>query len=220
MEALKTAYSLAYQRLLVLLKSGRIGRIVSVDATCTSLRDIEGDASTRFAPKWNSICTWGPTAMLPVFQFLGTDYKEKRITSQMDPVKENYDLFSKIDFLYEDAVASIKVAKGVKSEGELVISGTKGYLYVPAPWWKTDYYETRFENPANNKRYFYQLDGEGIRYEIVAFARTINSDVNLSRIDEELSIAFAGVLEDFYAGKDCVRINVAPDAEVTTTVQA
>ena len=202
MEALKTAYSLAYQRLLVLIKSGRIGQIVSVDATCTSLRDIEGDESTRFAPKWNSICTWGPTALLPVFQFLGTDYQEKHIVSRMADGREDYDLFTKIDFIYDKAVASIKVGKGVKSEGELIISGTKGYLYVPAPWWKTDYYETRFENPANNKRYFYQLDGEGIRYEVVAFVRAVENGEALSNIQPHITKAIAGVMEDFYNGKD------------------
>lgn len=40
MDAIRTAYSTAFSRLLVLVKSGRIGDIVSVDATCTSLRDI------------------------------------------------------------------------------------------------------------------------------------------------------------------------------------
>ncbi len=56
------------------------------------------------------------------------------------------DAFTKIDFTYDDAVASIKVAKAAKSEGELVVTGTKGYIYVPAPWWKTDYFEVRYEN--------------------------------------------------------------------------
>ena len=202
MEALKTAHSLAYQRMVVLIKSGRIGRIVSVDATCTSLRDIAGDDTTRFAPKWNSLCSWGPTAMLPVFQILGTKYKEKSIISQFAKERENYDLFTKIDFIYDSAVASIKVGKGVKSEGELVISGTKGYLYVPAPWWKTDYYEIRFENPANNKRYFYQLDGEGIRYEFVAFARAIHKGNTINRISRETSETISSVIEDFYCHKD------------------
>jgi choline-phosphate cytidylyltransferase len=54
-----------------------------------------------------------------------------------------FDAFTKIEFLYNNATATVKVAKGVKSEGELVISGTKGYVYVPAPWWKTDYFEIR-----------------------------------------------------------------------------
>ena len=44
---------------------------------------------------------------------------------------------------------------------------------MPAPWWKTDYFEVRFEDANDNRRYFYQLDGEGIRYELVAFAKQI-----------------------------------------------
>ena len=67
------------------------------------------------------------------------------------------------------------MGKGVKSEGELIISGTKGYIYVPAPWWKTDYFEVRYENPENNRRFFYQLEGEGTRYEIVAFIKSIQN---------------------------------------------
>ena len=47
------------------------------------------------------------------------------------------------------------VAMGVKSEGELVVSGTDGYIYVPAPWWKMDDFEERHENPALNRRYFH-----------------------------------------------------------------
>ena len=61
-----------------------------------------------------------------------------------------FDLFSKVSFVYSNAVASIKVGKGIKSEGELVVSGTKGYIYVPAPWWKTDYFEVRYENSERN----------------------------------------------------------------------
>ena len=70
-------------------------------------------------------------------------------------------------------MASVKVGAGAKSEGSLVVSGTKGYVYVPAPWWKTGYFEIRYENPADNMRYFYQLDGEGIRYEWVSFLKMI-----------------------------------------------
>lgn len=74
------------------------------------------------------------------------------------------------------------MGKGVKSEGELIISGTKGYIYVPAPWWKTDYFEVRYENPENNRRFFYQLEGEGTRYEIVAFIKSIQNKKNAVNI--------------------------------------
>ncbi len=191
MDSLKTAFSTAFARLLLLVKAGKIGDVYSVDATCTSLRK-----TNEYS--WDSICSWGPTALLPVFDILGTNYIDKTIYTHFDDAGN--DLFTKIDFHYEHAVASIKVGSGVKSEGELVISGTKGYIYVPAPWWKTDYFEIRYENPAENKRYFYQLDGEGIRYEMVTFKNACRISNNAFNINEKVSEEFCRIIEDFYSG--------------------
>ena len=190
MDSIKTAYSTAYNRLLLLLKGGKIGDVYSVDATCTSIREYDDNS-------WNSITTWAPTALLPIFQILGVDYKDKTINSLMLENKDNFDLFTKIDFVYENAVASIKVANSVKSEGELIISGSEGYAYVPAPWWKTDYFELRFENLEDNQKYFYQLDGEGIRYELVAFAKSIELNKNNAYIDSDISNKICKIMEDF-----------------------
>lgn len=189
MEAIKTAYATAFSRLILLIKGGNIGNIVSIDATCTSLNKTD----------WNGIYEWGPTALLPIFELLGTKF-EKNIITHLDST--GTDLFTKIDFVFDNAVASIKVGDGVKSEGELIISGTKGYLYIPAPWWKTDYFEIRYENSNDNKRYFYQLDGEGIRYELVAFARAIESGKTVSNIKYETSVAISKMMEDYYNKKD------------------
>ena len=205
MDAIRTAYALAYYRLLLLVKSGVIGDVVSVDSSCTSLRDTEiTDDGLRNV--WNSICSWGPCALLPIFQILGTDYKHKQITSHLRDKKMMYDTFTKVTFVYPHAVASIKVGKGVKTEGELVISGTTGYIYVPAPWWKTEYFEIRRENPAQNKRYFYQLDGEGIRYELVSFVKAIQGGNYSSYITSNVSKAIVGLIEDYYSQKDMINI--------------
>ena len=120
--------------------------------------------------------------------------------------KYYYDDFTKIDFVYLDAVASLKVGQGVKSEGELVVSGTNGYIYVPAPWWKTEYFEVRFERAENNRRYFYQLDGEGIRYEIVSFVNAIEKGRNNMAVSEDISIEIARVIDDFICEKDIVKL--------------
>lgn len=197
-DGIKTAYSTAYSRLIVVAKSGRIGNIVSVDSTCTSLKGGMSDAGVDLSTKQNSICAWGPTAMLPIFQLLGTDYKSKSIASMIMDKNCQFDGFSKIDFIYDHAVASAKVGKAAKAEGELIITGTKGYIYVPAPWWKTDYFEVRFEDPADNKRYFYQLDGEGIRYEIVAFAKAVESGKDNYYIDSSISESIIKVLESYF----------------------
>lgn len=205
MDAIRTAYSTAYYRMLLLVKSGRIGTVMSVDSSCTSLRDNDLTAE-ELNEKWNSLCTWGPNAMLPIFQILGTQYLQKCITSHIEDESIMYDNFTKIAFVYPHAVASIKVGKGVKTEGDLVISGTTGYIYVPAPWWKTDYFEIRREDPKQNKRYFYQLDGEGIRYELVSFLKAIQDGKNYSYIDDKVSKAFVEVIEDYYNKKDLVKI--------------
>lgn len=201
MDSIKTAYSTAYNRMLVLAKSGRIGNIVSVDSVCTSLSDLERKTKkgTSLDEVWNSICAWGPTAMLPIFQLLGTDYVSKQITSHF--IAKDFDTFTKIAFVYPHAVASLKVGKGVKSEGELIISGTKGYIYVPAPWWKTDYFEIRYENPAENKRYFYQLDGEGIRYMMVSFAKAILTKKKYDYISNDVSETIVTIIDDYMSGK-------------------
>ncbi len=201
-DGLKTAYSMAYSRLVLLAKSGTIGKIVSVDATCTSLRTTYIEDPKWVAHSWNSICAWGPTALLPIFQILGTDYSQKTIATHLLHQESRFDAFTKVAFIFPEAVASVKVGQGVKSEGELIISGTKGYIYVPAPWWKTDYFEVRFENPSDNKRYFYQLDGEGIRFEIMSFIKSINTLKHPGYVDETVSQAIVSIIQDFHEGKD------------------
>ncbi|MBR0208109.1 MAG: adenylyltransferase/cytidyltransferase family protein [Oscillospiraceae bacterium] len=199
-DAIKTAYSTAYSRLLVVAKSGRIGDIISVDTVCTSLEDGAWEAGADLSSKQNSICAWGPTAMLPIFQLLGPAYKSSSIVARILDKDLNYDGYTKVDFVFDKAVASAKIGKAAKAEGEMIITGTKGYIFVPAPWWKTDYFEVRFENAADNKRHFYQLDGEGIRYEIVAFAKEIESGKRNFYISEETTRAIINVIEDFEKG--------------------
>lgn len=195
MEAIRTAYMLAYSRLLLIVKCGKIGKVVSVDATCTSLRT-NGHFGEK-GKKWGSLEDWGPTALLPVFQILGTEYTNIDLFSINDQEYPGTDAFTKVNLNYPDATATIKVGTGVKSEGELIVSGTKGYIYVPAPWWKTDYFEVRYEQPEDNKRQFYQLEGDGIRYELVEFAHAIqNSDAEFY-INRNVTRAIVDVMERF-----------------------
>lgn len=204
MDGIKTAYSLAYNRMILLVKTGKIGEILSVDSVCTSQAELF--KKTDLSRTWNTMCSWGPTALLPVYQLLGTNKKTQHITSLMSSEKDDFDLFTRITMVFDHAVASIKIGQGVKAEGELIISGTKGYIYVPAPWWKTDYFEIRFENQSENKRYFYQLDGEGIRYELVSFLKSIETGKNFSYVDDITSAAIVKTVEDFYSKKDFIEI--------------
>lgn len=197
MEAIRTAYSTAYKRLALLAEIGKIGQVVSVEATCTDM--LKNDPS-RMA----SLFEWGANALLPVFQILGTDFRDKKILSHFD--ENGGDVFTKIYFTYPTAVASIFVAEGAKAEGELVIAGTDGYIYVPAPWWKTEYFEIRYEDQTHNRRYFYQLDGEGIRYELVEFLQAIKAGKDVPRIDRKITMQICNVMHDFCKKKDLVKL--------------
>jgi choline-phosphate cytidylyltransferase len=209
-DGIKTAYSTAYNRLLLLLKSGKIGDIISVDTTCTSLEDLNeyGSVSNEMT---NSMCAWAPTGLLPIFQILGNEYVNHSIVSFN--LKKNWDGFSRISFIYNDAVASTKVGKMVKSEGDMVITGTLGYVYIPAPWWKTDYFEIRYEDSRKNMRYFYQLDGEGIRNELVCFIRAIITGKDYSKIDRECSEMIVSLVDNYYSNENTIALKKWRKAE-------
>ena len=66
-------------------------------------------------------------ALLPVFKLLGTNYKEVMFFSSF---KDGVDIFTKGILRYDSAIASFKLGLGVKTEGNLVISGTKGYAFI------------------------------------------------------------------------------------------
>ena len=138
----------------------------------------------------------GSYPLYAIFKLLGSDYKDVRFVSCM---KNGVDIFTKIDFVYEGAVASAKVGLGVKTEGDLVISGTRGYVYVPAPWWKTEYFEMRFENSGDTEKYFYKFAGEGLRYEMVEFLERIGGVV-MQDCDENVSVT--AVIEKYLSEMD------------------
>ena len=179
-----------------MVKSGEIGDVVSVETTCTSLDEISKLSEYVANDIWNSMDAWGATALLPVFQILGTDYVDKRIITRK--ADSYFDLFTRMDFVYSTAVATAKIGKGVKSEGEMIISGTKGYVYVPSPWWKTDYFEIRYEDQNRNKRFFYELEGEGFKYELVNFQRAINHGRTVNYTSDKVLKEISRVYDDFY----------------------
>ena len=82
MSGIKTAYSTAYYRLLLMVKSGEIGDILSVETTCTSLNEISKIKKYQKNDIWSAMDAWGSTALMPIFQILGTDYVDNTIISK------------------------------------------------------------------------------------------------------------------------------------------
>lgn len=195
LEAIKTAYATAFSRMILLVKSGVIGDVVSIDSTCTSL------SKDTYAEGWNGLNSWGPVALLPVFKILGVNYDKVDFTSFKSEETDD-DLMTHIDFVFPTAIASVKVGRGIKSEGQLIITGTKGYIFVPAPWWKTEYFEIRYEKMSDTKKLYYQLEGEGIRNEIVSFSQNILGKNKLRYIESDISIAISKIMQKYNEKND------------------
>ncbi len=192
LEAVKTAFAPGFQRMVAIARSGSIGQIRSVDATFTKLvgsgRELDG-------PDGGSISELATYPLLAVIKLLGTDFTDLH-TQSLRPEGSAVEVFSRIDLTYPHAIASARTGIGVKAEGQLVVAGTRGYVYVPAPWWLTEYFETRFENPGQNKKYYYKFDGDGLRYELAEFAQMIRSETPESfKLRAAESIAMAGIIE-------------------------
>ena len=202
LEAIKTAFSPGFLRMVAVARSGSIGQVRSVDATFTKLvsagRELEG-------PDGGSISELASYPLLALVKLLGTGYT--RITStSLKPEGVEVDTFSRIDLTYPHAVASARVGIGVKAEGDLVVAGTKGYIYVPAPWWKTEYFEARFEDSGDDKKYYFKFDGDGLRYEVAEFASLIrNENPESFRLRSSESIAIAGIIESARADATILR---------------
>lgn len=201
MESIKTAYCPAFIRLVSVARSGAIGDIKSVRATFTKL--MIPDGSYREFQKEQAGGSFTELASYPLLaavKLLGTNVIGESFFILNEPDLD-VDIFSKFFLKYEGAIFSGEVGLGVKSEGDLVISGTKGYIYVPSPWWKTERFELRFEDFNLNRSVFSKFEGDGLRYELAAFLRTIKSGAvtpfELSRLESRRIVQ---IIESFRSG--------------------
>ena len=195
-EAIKTAYAPCFTKLINVAKSGIIGELKDVSATFTKLVT---DTTLREYDKTmcgGSVTELATYPLCAIVKLLGTDYKDIKFDSFYDS-KTNVDIYTKINLIYENALATATIGIGVKKEGDLVIAGTKGYIYVPAPWWKTEYFEIRFEDLSKTQKFFTKFDGDGLRYELAEFLHAINNGYNSYKFTDKESVCLAGIIENF-----------------------
>ena len=197
LEANKTAFCPAFNHLITLIKSGLIGDVVGIDASESKLWG-EDKLKRELDPNeaGGSLYEMGSYPLLPIIKLLGTQHRNINLYSRLN--SNGVDVYTRGIMCFERAVASFQLGLGVKTEGNLIISGTKGYAYVPSPWWKTDYFELRYEDQNLNKKYFYKWDEPGLRYEIQEFVSCIINHRNHSpRLTPKESIAMAAIMEQF-----------------------
>lgn len=195
MEGIKTAYCPGFHKLMEIACSGMIGTICNIEACFTKLENPKHRelVDTIYG---GSFLELGSYVMLPVVKFFGTTYDKL----QFDTIhgENGLDIFTKVSLTCEQGIATCTCGLGVKSEGRLLISGTKGYIVVEAPWWKTSYFEVHYEDENKVDKYCETYLDSGLRYEISDFLIRINGnhtkEFQLSRGE---SIALANMMEQF-----------------------
>lgn len=195
LEGIKAAYCPGFQQLINVARSGRIGEICDVEACFTRLADIHSRERTD-AAYGGAFLEFGGYALLPIIKLLGKDYKEVRIDSI--PGEDGIDLYTKVQLIYPHGMATAKTGVGVKSEGQLVVAGTKGYILAESPWWLTKKFVVRYEDSSKIETYEPKFQGDGLRYEINEFVSNINGySKNGYKLTAEESIVMAEITEKF-----------------------
>lgn len=199
MEGIKTAYCPGFQQLINVAKSGKIGEIIDVEACFSRLANPLAREMTD-EKYGGAFLEFGGYSLLPVIKLLGTDYEDVRIDSIL--AENGIDLYTKIQLIYKKGLGLSKSGVGVKSEGQLVIAGTKGYILAQSPWWLTKHFEIRYEDPNIVEKYEPSFQGDGLRYEISEFVSKINGvGGHHFKLTAEECIAMSQITEAFMAGR-------------------
>ncbi|MCL2082334.1 MAG: Gfo/Idh/MocA family oxidoreductase [Oscillospiraceae bacterium] len=193
MEGLITLHCPGFQRLVSLAKSGRIGDIKSLSVSHTrpahpGSREMKGNTGG------GSMSELSPYPLLALHKLLGGNPESICFTSQESP--DGTDMMTTIALRYQSTVANVLLGLGVHSENQLIISGTRGYIHVASPWWKTEYFEIRHTDSGETRKFFYEFIGEGIRYELVAFLKEIASGGGGLGF-RQISSAQAAIIEEY-----------------------
>lgn len=194
-EGIKTAYCPGFTKLMDVARSGLIGNIRYVDACFTKLENTETRelTDTKYG---GSFLELGSYCLLPVIKLLGCEYDEVSFDSIYGT--GNIDLFTKASLEFARGLATITCGLGVKSEGRLLIAGTKGYIVAEAPWWKTTYFEVHYEDVSKVEKYSERFLGDGLRYEISDMLNQINGNQKSEfKLTRKESITMAGIMEEF-----------------------
>lgn len=194
LEGIKTAYCPGFEQIVEVVKSGRIGEVCDVEACFTRLTK-RGLREREDAVYGGAFLEFGSYTLLPIIKLMGTEYEKFIIDSKL--AENGVDLYTKVYFRYQNGMALSKTGIGVKSEGQLLISGTKGYILAESPWWLTRKFVVRYEEPKVIEEYTSPFLGDGLRYEIEQFIQQIRGRKENMKLLPRESVAMAGIVEKF-----------------------
>ena len=195
-EALKTAFAPGFKHLVNLAKGGLIGQIRQVRAIFTKLMTDKTLREFNKAQGGGAVSELLSYVLCPTIKLLGRQIDPRKIDFNLIKDEEcEVETFASGMIKYDGATALLTVGLTAKDEGCLSIAGTKGYIWVPSPWWKTEYFEIRNDMGQPTRRFFFQFAGDGLRYELAEFVKRISMGIDNKTWSSEDSIESLGIIE-------------------------
>ena len=66
---------------------------------------------------------------------------------------------------------------------------------------KTEYFEVRFEDQAQNQKFFYKFENDGLRYELAEFVSMVQTNrLSTYKLSRSESISIISVIDKFLGG--------------------
>jgi choline-phosphate cytidylyltransferase len=171
LEGVKTAFCEGFIKMVSFAKSGVIGDIMHLDCSFTKL--IEDKSRREFMKNGGAHNELMSYMLLAAAKILGKNvkkYKNLRFYKN-----SQVDIFSSLNLEYANSIANLYCGIGAKKQGDLIISGTKGFIVCKAPWWKTKNIQIKFEDSSKDFELNFDFQGDGLRYEISEFANCISN---------------------------------------------
>lgn len=193
MEGIKTAYCPGFQAILEVVEAGTIGEVIDVEACFSRITPLHV-REMNDQKYGGSFTEFGSYTLLPIVKLLGTE--DIATNTWRRKGETGVDVYTKTTIDYGQTVGLAKTGLAAKSEGQLVIAGTKGYILAPSPWWLTKYFEVHYEDPTKIEKHVYPFEGQGLRYEIQEFVDRINGSQEISFFAEE-SVWIAKKMEEY-----------------------
>lgn len=193
-EALKTAFAPGFKRLVNLVKGGIIGRVRQINATFTKLTPDKSLREYDPAQGGGAISELASYVLCPMIKMLGSIDPGDVVIHNLKDQGDKVETFSTGMLKYHEATGVFTVGLSAKTEGALTIAGTNGYVYVPSPWWKTEYFEIRNDMGQATRRVFCPFVGDGLRYELAEFINAIKNIGSVSFWSSTESLSLLSIL--------------------------
>lgn len=175
LDNMSTMFLQSFGQLSWMVRGNLIGDIVSIKCSISKNNFNRIDNKDIFDIAYYPVCI--------VVKLLGNQFKD----CNCKIIKTDKDiLYGTVELIYEKTIAIIEIGMDISVEDGIVITGTKGTIFVPDNWWNLGYFKVKKADENKFKRYSYNFDGNGFRYIMQSLLYMIkNKSGSSQRITEE-----------------------------------